>query len=161
MEDPADRSRTRLSHAHERPDLRKDNPLYERAGSIGAQFEQGSPERAERRESFMIKRQQPKPVLRPSPSLAAGVDRQEFERQLEQERREAIRHAQNLRSELLKVDSALVGHERQRKQANEQARSGDPHGAAKKLFHIKRGVKNVGERMTAHVQAFERAHGDL
>jgi len=88
-----DHSRTRLSHAHERAELRADNPLYERAGSSRPAFEAASkgddPEREARRESFMVKRQQPKPVLRPSPSLALGADAAAFDSQWQEERRQA------------------------------------------------------------------------
>lgn len=74
---------TRLSHAHERTDLRADNPLYERAGSLRAAFdtkrEGEDAERAVRRESFMVKRERPKPVLRPSPALALGPDGAAFD----------------------------------------------------------------------------------
>jgi hypothetical protein len=84
---------TRLSHAHEHPDLRTDNPLYERAGSARAAFDaqraSEEQERAARRESFMVKRQQPKPVLRPSPSLALGPDGTSFNMQWNDERVQA------------------------------------------------------------------------
>jgi hypothetical protein len=83
---------TRLSHAHEQPDLRADNPLYERADSVRPAFEASAnedAERAARRESFMVKRQQPKPVLRPSSNLAYGPDGAAFDAEWEEERRQA------------------------------------------------------------------------
>lgn len=83
----------RASHAHEHPDLRNGNPLYERTGSARAAFEaqrvEEDAERAARRESFMVKRQQPTPVLRPSPSLALGSDSAAFNAQWEEECRQA------------------------------------------------------------------------
>ena len=89
----SDRNPSRLSHAHERPDLRADNPMYERAGSAQTAFEASSKgedaERAARRDSFMVKRQEPKPVLRPSPSLALGPDGAAFDAQWNEERRRA------------------------------------------------------------------------
>jgi hypothetical protein len=42
---------------------------------------------ANRRESFMVKRQQPKPVLRPSPALSYGSDLQAFNRQWTKEQK--------------------------------------------------------------------------
>ncbi|MCP1469477.1 hypothetical protein J3E64_001152 [Sphingobium sp. OAS761] len=83
---------TRASFAHERPDLRADNPLYERAGSSRPAFEASvhdNSDRAARRESFMVKRQQARPVLRPSPELALGSDSAAFEQQWNEERRAA------------------------------------------------------------------------
>ncbi len=88
-----DRDPSRASFAHERPELRADNPLYERTGSARAAFEERrareSAERQAERESFMVKRQQPKPVHRPSPSLALGSDSAAFDAQWNEERRAA------------------------------------------------------------------------
>ncbi len=44
---------------------------------------------ANRRESFMVKRQQPKPVLRPSPALSYGSDCQTFNKQWTNEQKRA------------------------------------------------------------------------
>lgn len=89
----SDQAPTRLSHAHERADLRADNPLYERAGLVTAAFDarraSEEAERAARRESFMVKRQQPVPVLRPSRSLALGPDGAAFDAQWNDERSQA------------------------------------------------------------------------
>jgi hypothetical protein len=89
-----DRNRpTRLSYAHEQQDLRADNPLYERAGSVKKAFDaqraREERERAARRESFMVKRQRPEPELRPPPSLALGSDSAAFDAQWNAERRDA------------------------------------------------------------------------
>jgi|GEM_PF-666959 len=93
-------SPSRLSHAHERPELRADNPLYERTGSARAAFEarrvREENEGAARRESFMVQRQQPRPVLRPSPRLAFGPDGAAFDVQWEAERRQAARQARRV-----------------------------------------------------------------
>lgn len=75
-----------LSHAHEAPELRRDNPLYERAGSVRAAFDA---ERAPRRESFMVKRQHPRPVLRPGPALAREPERTAFDAQWREEYNQA------------------------------------------------------------------------
>lgn len=54
-------------------------------GKTEAERRKESTEIAERRESFMVKRQQPAPVLRPSPELAHGSDRATFNQRWEQE----------------------------------------------------------------------------
>lgn len=46
-------------------------------------------EREKRRESFMVKRQKPKPVLRPAPHIANGPDRAAFNRQWTDEQKSA------------------------------------------------------------------------
>lgn len=89
----SDQPPTRLSHAHERAELRADNPLYERAGSardaFDAQRAKEETERAARRESFMVKRQQPVPVLRPTRSLALGPEGAAFDAEWNAECRQA------------------------------------------------------------------------
>lgn len=114
---------TTLSAAHHRPDLRAGNPLYDRAGSTRCAFEPArcplharalldagrreaarrrtaigeamgeAGDRAARRGSFMVRRQQPKPVPRPSPSLALGPDRAAFDAQWTRELRAARKAA--------------------------------------------------------------------
>ncbi|MEL6709046.1 MAG: hypothetical protein AAFP79_12260 [Pseudomonadota bacterium] len=66
------------------------------APDVGASFEQAQnaqraeeQARAERREAFMVARDRPEPVLRPEPSLAAGVDAQSFNQRWEAEREAA------------------------------------------------------------------------
>ena len=61
-------------------------------GKTEAQRRQETTERTERRESFMIKRDKPQPVLRPSPALARGTDRAVFNANWDKERGEAQRH---------------------------------------------------------------------
>lgn len=46
-------------------------------------------EKAKRRESFMVKRQKPKPALRPAPHIAGGPDRAAFNQKWQQERKAA------------------------------------------------------------------------
>lgn len=87
-----DKASSRASFTHERADLRADNPLYERAGLVRPTFEAsatGDAERAARRESFMVKRQQARPMLRPSPSLALGSDGAAFDQLWDAERHAA------------------------------------------------------------------------
>ena len=87
-----------LSYAHENPELRKDNPLYERAGSASRGFAPrasgNEPERIVPRDSDMVKRQQPRSVLRPSRELSYGPDGAAFDRQWREEWRQARKHNQ-------------------------------------------------------------------
>lgn len=54
---------------------------------------EGIPESKEaRRSSFMVKRQQNRPVLRPAPHIANGPDRAAFNTAWEQERNDAANH---------------------------------------------------------------------
>ena len=119
---------TTLSAAHRRPELRAENPIYDRAGSARTAFEParcplharepsdaGRSEAERRREakdraawrvSSMIKRQQPKPVLRPPPSLALSTDRAAFDAQWTREL-QAARKAEF-------IDARQSGHVRDR-----------------------------------------------
>ncbi|MEM9619381.1 MAG: hypothetical protein AAF936_15610 [Pseudomonadota bacterium] len=63
----------------------------ERDPLIAAQTADLKKTEAQRRESFMVKRQKPQPVLRPSPRFAFGPDRNVFNAQLAAERLEAAR----------------------------------------------------------------------
>lgn len=146
------RHRTQASYAHENPDLRRDNPLYERAGSARSQFERNDPERAARRDAFMVERQQPRPVLRPSLSLSSEPDRASFNMQWNDERRAALRDARNLREDLLNARSQIHEHDRQRKQA-------EASGSMRDLTQTERDVERLLRRTTARVRSFTRAHG--
>ncbi len=60
------------------------------AAKSRAAFNKASnPEREKRRESFMVKRQKPKPVLRPAPHIANGPDRAAFNQQWSNEQKSA------------------------------------------------------------------------
>jgi hypothetical protein len=76
-----------LSHTHEDVMLRQQNDLYARAESLRPDFTASADDaaRAARRESFMVKRQQPRPVLRPGPELARGPDGAAFDAQWSEE----------------------------------------------------------------------------
>lgn len=64
--------------------------MTEAAAKSRAAFNKASnPEREKRRESFMVKRQQPKPALRPAPHIANGPDRAAFNQQWQQEQKAA------------------------------------------------------------------------
>jgi hypothetical protein len=79
-----------MSFAHSRADLRADNPLYDKTDPARDAFRAThDASRAERRESFMVKRAHPQPVLRPSPALSYGSDRQAFDAAWSAEYRDA------------------------------------------------------------------------
>lgn len=59
------------------------------AGASSAKAQQEEQAREERREAFMVQRDRPELVARPSPSIAAGVDRASFDHRWEQERQAA------------------------------------------------------------------------
>lgn len=100
---------SRASFAHRDPNLRAQNPLYERAGASRQVFERerdplhtaqlDDQQRTEaerrratnqaKRQSFIAKRGRPQAILRPSLSLARGVDAAAFERDWSLERRNA------------------------------------------------------------------------
>lgn len=70
------------------------NGFAANAPDVGASFAKAQQEdqaRQERREAFMVQRDRPELVPRPSPSIAASVDRASFDRRWEQERQAAAR----------------------------------------------------------------------
>lgn len=62
------------------------------AGKTEAERREDAQGRGVRRESFMVKRQKPQPVLRPSPALARDVDRAAFNASWDHERQAAAVH---------------------------------------------------------------------
>lgn len=104
------------SFAKSLPSLSGQDNLREKAGSLRETFEtqrceynakqladrdkseaerrSEAAEKAAKRESFMVKRQQPKPVLRPSPGLAMGSDRASFNTQWDTEAEKANKDRQ-------------------------------------------------------------------
>lgn len=78
------------------PDVRREfdrnrDPL------IAAQLDDLKKTEAERRESFMVKRSRPQPVLRPGPALSRGPDRAAFDAQWQVEREGASEKPRGLR----------------------------------------------------------------
>lgn len=70
------------------PDVRREFDMN-RDPYIAAQLEADKLSEAQRRESFMVKRDRPRPVLRPGPSLSLGPDRAAFDTAWQSERRAA------------------------------------------------------------------------
>lgn len=68
-------------------------------------------ERLERREAFMVKRQKPKPVLRPSHDMAHGVDRALFNNEWQRECWKAKRRSKrNMQHVLQRSDNPRRGN---------------------------------------------------
>lgn len=76
-------------------------------------------EREARRESFMVKRSRPEPVLRPGPSLAVGADRAAFSQAWNEERRNAAKPEQSVDA---KRNVARDAFKAQRRGLSEEAR---------------------------------------
>jgi len=175
-----------LSYAHERKDLRERNPLYTQAPSLRSVFEAercplharqlADVDRSEaerrrevaarehRRDSFMIKRQQPKPVLKPSHALAYGPDRAAFNVQLREDNAQA--RSNNQRQAMLKSAYAVKGDlEKGRAQLRQQEQNRrclnlESPGAQRELFKIERNALQVERRTDARYQNHIRRHGE-
>jgi len=80
----------------------------------------------QRREAFMVKRDQPKPSLRPAPQMAYGPDRAAFDQRWESEHQAA------------KPKRATPSREK-RKEAFKKARNEQTQTRAKTLNHDKKG----------------------
>ena len=172
------KSRSGLSHAHERPELRQDNPLNEKARPVKTSFEmercplhaaelrdadkseaerrEDMRQRQQRRESFMVKRQQPKPVLRPSPALAHGPDNDAFDCQWSVEQGAAQRETKAACRDIYRAKAELKLEESNRHKANDLAISGNFDAAHKELFKIKRRVEGISDRALKPGQRFPR-----
>ena len=172
------KTRSGLSHAHERRELRQDNPLNEKARPVKTSFEmercplhaaelrdadkseaerrKDMRQRQQRRESFMVKRQQPKPVLRPSPALAHGPDTDAFDRQWSAEQRAAKAAC----SDIYRAKAELKLEESNRRKANDLAISGDFDAAHKELFKIKRHVEGISDRALKPGQRFPHVRNE-
>jgi len=84
-----------------------------------------SPTREQRREGFMVKRDQPKPSLRPGPQLARGPDRTAFNQNWQNERQ------------------AATGTPREdRKAAFLKARNEQTHSHSKTQTHTRKGTRS-------------------
>ncbi len=168
---------SRLSYSHEKPEFRQLNPLYAKANSITMSFEierdpnralqlrdmnkteaerrRENAERIKRRNSFMVKRQKPKPVLRPSPALAYGPDRAAFNSEWKQEQRQA--QYQNKIRKLKAVKTELLTERENLNQADNERRN-IPHtpNGLKKLFKLERTVDRINQRVHSHTHKIKR-----
>ena len=73
-------------------------------------------ERETRRESFMVKRSQPKPTLRPGPHLSMAADSAAFDQSWEQERTEAAKASKSTRKAAFMSERKNPGTQRDRSQ---------------------------------------------
>lgn len=108
MSNPKDRGSFARLHGANLPGQ---STKLERTPSVRSAFDPASDElrakeraaqsqtEAQRRESFMVKRSQPQPVLRPSRALSLGPDRAAFEQRWTQEQRAAVPPQQQSRED--------------------------------------------------------------
>ncbi len=83
---------SRASFSHLSASALPGEPVRSDVPSRAAFAKSSAQEKAERRESFMVSRDRPTPVQRPSPSLAHGTDAAAFNNAWEQERAQAERY---------------------------------------------------------------------
>jgi len=97
----AKQPRSRLSFSHESGELRTQNDLYCRTDPVAQPFNAACDDREARRAAFkskrrgenMIEQEPPFPELKPSPELAADVDRRSYLSKLDADRRREERAA--------------------------------------------------------------------
>jgi len=177
-----DRKKTpnRASYSHTQQDLRRQNPLHEKAASITSNFEmnrdkyrarqlqdQGTTEAQRRREaedrntrrhSLMVKRQAARPVLRPSPTLSRGSDRAAFNSQWSQEqaraRRNTIKRALSARTHLVRARNTLDQAYQQRKSVQANGFNTAAKDTRRELFKIKRRAENTTQQALNKTKEF-------
>jgi len=118
--------------------------------------------KAKRRGSEMVKRDRPQPVLKPSPTLANGPDRDRFNGAWADEqngaRDAAIAEGKDIVRDLQAFRAGLDREEQNLKVQNDRARGGDVSGATKELFKAKRRMDQNADRVFTRSQAFRQRH---
>lgn len=141
--------RSRLSFAHERADLRVQNNLYRQADPVAQPFNAASDDREARRAAFkakrrgetMVEQERPLRELKPSPELAADVDRRSYLSKLDAEHRREERAALLLESRRAR-DGLLRDQDKTKAlQADLHAVGADPQKDMKALFKLHRRLK--------------------
>ena len=120
--------------------------------------------REQRRASFMVKRQQTRPQLRPGPRLAAGVDRAAFNTQWAREeylaRRDQdaalARQAREARAALLESRETLSRAEQKRREAGSHQITDQSRAALKDAFITMRKGEQQARRAHSLNDAFMR-----
>jgi len=176
-------TQSRLSYTHQNAEFRAVNPLYEKVNSITYAFEtnrdiynarqlrdQGKTEaqrrrdvqsRQSRRESFMVKRQKPQPVLRPSHSLSHETDRATFNNEWANEQKKAksenfIRAAKSYLDVLYQERSNLNEAGKELSAINNRARNGNYKDGLKELFKLGRTIEKINQRVTSKEPSITR-----
>ncbi len=120
--------------------------------------------KAQRRDqggSAMIREQQPRPVLKPSPRLAHGADRAAHYDRLTADRREADRQTNitkltAARDDLLRHNEWLKGVERQARQMPSKASPEKAKALTRETFKMMREVETRSTRKIDRAQAVRR-----
>lgn len=174
---------SRLSYTHQNPELRLENPLYGKVNSITYAFEtnrdvyharqlrdQGKTEaqrrndaqsKQMRRVSFMVKRQKPQPVLKPSHALAHETDRAAFNNQWASEQKRAkrenfVRAAETYRDVLYQERNNLNEAGKELSAIKNSARNGNHRDGLKELFKLERTVEKINQRVISKEPAITR-----
>jgi len=159
---------SRLSYTHQHPTFRQQSPLYKKVEPLTCSFEmhrdiyharqlqdkhkteaerrREAKSKAARRNAFMVKRQKPIPVLKPSQALAYGPDRAAFNAQWRNEQKQAASWQE---VQALKSHRSFLQREHEKLNQNEEdlkAIGTDP-AARKALFKIERIVKDIKQRI--------------
>ncbi len=165
---------SRLSYTHQNADFRVVNPLYEKVNSITYAFEMNrdlyharqlrdqskteaqrrhdAQSRQARRESFMVKRQRPQPVLKPSHALSHETDRAAFDNEWVTEQKNAkradfMRAAKAYIEVLYQERNNLKQAEKEHSAIKNRARNGNYRDGLKELFKLERTVDNINQRV--------------
>lgn len=113
------------------------------------------------RDSPMVKKQRPVPVLKPTPALAAGPDRNAYNAELGHERKQARRAALIAEGEAARDDlhafRAELNHTtHESRNITRRAEAGDLSGATKEAFKLMRRIDADANRVFARSRAFLR-----
>ncbi|MDF1871987.1 hypothetical protein [Vannielia sp.] len=152
--------RSRLSYAHESPELRAQSALYRQTDPVAQYFNAASDDREARREAFkarrrgetMVERERPMPELKPSPELAADVDRQAYLSKLSAEHVRSEHAALLLEARRAKADLLRDDDKNKSLQADLQAVGADPQKNMKALFKLHRRFKENIRDFEPHKQ---------
>ncbi len=117
-----------------------------------------TPERAARRESFMVRRQQPVPVLKPSLDLAMGPDREAFNAQWRSEQVYAG-ETKTVRANLVAAHETVSREIATIDELKDAAGRGEFKRVDREIFKSLRRVADGPEKTLQHARAFRRAHG--
>lgn len=145
----AKQSRSRLSFAHERSELRAQNHLYRQTDPVAQPFNAANGDREARREAFkakrrgetMVEQERPFPELKPSPELAADVDRRAYLSKLDAEHKREYRAALLLEARLARDDLLSDQDKNKAIQADLHAAGADPKKDMKALFKLHHRLK--------------------
>lgn len=116
--------------------------------------------RTQRREAFMVKREQPKPVLKPSHSLARATDRNAFNTLWRQEQSEAHQHqlkqAYAAKRELEKIRNGFEHLENQQVAIEATTSSENIREGLRSMFKLQRRAEQQGKNLVQTKTRTER-----